>query len=247
MNDWLGVFLAGIVTMLATGLGAIPVYLLGSRAGHWRPFLVGIATGAMSVAAVAGLLIPGLDLGSAGAVAGGALVGIALLVLVRGALHRRGTEVEALRGADLRRAMLIFGVLFAHSLPEGFAVGTAYAAPDRDISIFVIVAIALQNIPEGTAVAIPMNDAGLSRSRQFWVATATSLPQPFGAVIAFALVDQVTSLLPASFGFAAGAMLALVALELVPDGFRRGTSKLASLGALAGAALMLALDVAIGV
>ncbi len=249
MNDWLGVLLAGVATMIATGFGAIPVYLLGGRAQYWRPFLVGLAAGAMTVAAIAGLLLPAFDLGSTISVVGGAVVGALALVALSAVLHRRGRDrdIGDLRGADLRRAALIFGVLFAHSLPEGFAVGTAYAAPDKNISLFVIIAIALQNVPEGTAVAIPMNDAGLSFSRQFWVATATSLPQPVGAVIAFALVEQINSLLPASFGFAAGAMLVLVFVELVPDGFRRGTLTLASLGALVGALLLLALDLAIGV
>jgi ZIP family zinc transporter len=246
VNAWLAVFLAGAATMFATGLGVIPVYLLGARAQYWRAVLVGVAVGAMLVAAVVGLLRPGLGLGSPTQVYGGALVGGLMFFAVRAALHRDG-RVTDLRGADLRRAALIFAVLFAHSLPEGFAVGTAYAAPDRNVSVFVILAIALQNIPEGTSVAIPMRDAGVGFWKQFWVATATSLPQPIGALIAFALVEQVSSLLPVSFGFAAGAMIVLVLVELVPDGFRRGTLLRASAGALAGALVILLLERAVPV
>lgn len=248
MNEWLAVFLAGAATMLATGLGVIPVYLLGARAQYWRAVLVGIAVGAMFVAAFVGLLRPGLQVGSVAQVYGGALVGAMMFFAVREALRRRdGDDVTHLRGADIRRAVLIFSVLFAHSLPEGFAVGTAYAAPDRNVSIFVILAIALQNVPEGTSVAIPMRDAGVGFWKQFWVATATSLPQPVGALVAYALVDQVESLLPVSFGFAAGAMIALVAVELVPDGFRRGTLLRASAGALLGASMILLLEQAVPV
>ena len=81
----------------------------------------------------------------------------------------------------------------------------------------------------------------------FWAAVLTSVPQPFFAVGAFVLVDSVTALLPASFAFAAGAMLALVAFDLVPESFTRTGWRLASVGAAAGAALMIALSFALGV
>lgn len=246
VNDWIGVLLAGALTMFATGVGVVPVYLLGGRTQYWRPYLVGLAAGAMGVAAVIGLIAPGLDLGSPAEVFGGAAAGVLLFAALRLLLRSHEKDVTSVRGADLSRAALIFAVLFVHSLPEGFAVGTAYAAPDRDISLFVIVAIALQNVPEGTSVAIPMRDAGVGFWKQFWVATATSLPQPIGAVIAFALVDLVTSLLPVSFGFAAGAMLLIVAAELIPDGFRRGTYARACAGALTGAAMIGLLELALG-
>ena len=106
--------------------------------------------------------------------------------------------------------------------PKGLAIGTAYASDRAGLSLFVILAIGLQNIPEGTSVAIPMAAAGFSRAEQFWAAVLTSAPQPVGAVLAFLVVEQVQGLLPASFAFAAGAMLALVAFELVPQAFGRG-------------------------
>ena len=143
--------------------------------------------------------------------------------------------------------MLVFGVLLVHSLPEGLAIGTAYASDRAGLSLFVILAIALQNIPEGTSIALPMEMAGFSRSRQFWAAVLTSAPQPIGAVAAFLVVEQVQGLLPASFGFAAGAMLALVAIELVPRAFGGRRMLGASAGALGGAGVMFALAAAFGV
>ena len=94
-------------------------------------------------------------------------------------------------GPGARTSALVFLVLFVHSLPEGFAVGTAFASDRAGLSLFVILAIAIQNIPEGTSVAIPMAAAGFCRTRQFWAAVATSAPQPVGALIAFFLVEQV--------------------------------------------------------
>jgi zinc transporter, ZIP family len=92
-----------------------------------------------------------------------------------------------------------------------------------------------------------MEMAGFSRSKQFWAAVLTSAPQPVGAVMAFLVVEHVRGLLPASFGFAAGAMLALVAFELVPQVLVRGRVLGTSVGALAGAGVMLALAAAVGI
>ena len=238
--------LAATGTALATGLGAIPVFLLGTRAAALQPLLLGIAAGAMTVASVAGLILPGLDEGSAGSVGVGLGAGTLFLVGVRSALEARHRHVERAMSASLRTSILVFVVLLVHSLPEGFAIGTAYASDTAGLSLFVIAAIAVQNIPEGTSVAIPMAAAGLSRSRQFWGAVATSAPQPAGAAIAFLLVEEVEPLLPVSFGFAAGAMLALVFVELLPSALRGG-KRGAAIGAVVGAAGMLALSAALGV
>src|SRR5436190_851015 len=83
--------------------------------------------------------------------------------------------------------------------PEALAIGTAYASDRSGLSLFVILAIAIQNIPEGTSVALPMEEAGYTHSKQFWAAVMTSSPQPFGAVLAFLLVEQINALLPVSF------------------------------------------------
>jgi ZIP family zinc transporter len=173
-------------------------------------------------------------------------VGTLFLVGVRGALQARQRHLHRAMSAGLRASILVFVVLLVHSLPEGFAIGTAYASQTEGLSLFVITAIALQNIPEGTSVAIPMAAAGFSRSRQFWGAVATSAPQPVGAAIAFLLVEEIEPLLPVSFGFAAGAMLALVVVELLPDALRGGR-RAAAFGTVVGGAGLLGLSAALGV
>jgi ZIP family zinc transporter len=242
----LTLLLAGTGTALATGLGAIPVFLLGPRAAALRPLLLGIAAGTMTVASIAGLLLPGLDEGSALSVLSGLAAGLLFLVVARGALEARERHLERVQSAGIRTSILVFVVLLVHSLPEGFAIGTAYASDTAGLSLFVIVAIAVQNIPEGTSIAIPMAAAGYSRARQFWAAVATSAPQPVGAAIAFLLVEEIEPLLPVSFGFAAGAMLALVIVELLPGAVRE-SPRGALIGAAAGVAAMLALSAALGV
>jgi zinc transporter, ZIP family len=239
--------LAGSATALATGLGTVPVFLLGERAHALRPFLWGTAVGLMGVASILGLLIPALDEGDSGSVAAGLLVGTGFLLASRRLLKHRDVHVGALRGAGVRRALLVFGVLLVHSLPEGFAIGTAFASDTQGLALFVVLAIGLQNVPEGTSVAIPMESAGFGRAQQFWAAVLTSAPQPVGAVLAYLAVDQVNGLLAFSFAFAAGAMLSLVTAELAPQAFARGGRALAVAGTLAGAVTMLLLALTLGV
>jgi ZIP family zinc transporter len=239
--------LAGSATALATGLGALPVSRLGRRADELRPALWGLTVGLMTVASIVGLLLPALDEGPTGSVIAGLAVGVLFLLASRRLLAGRDVHVGRLSGAGVRRSVLVFGVLLVHSLPEGFAIGTAYASDTAGLSLFVILAIALQNIPEGTSVAIPMEAAGFGRVQQFWAAVATSVPQPVGALLAYALVQEIESLLPFSFAFAAGAMLALVAVELAPQTYARGTLPTALAGTVAGAALMLILAAVLGV
>ncbi len=239
--------LAGTATAFATGLGAVPVFLLGDRATQLRPFLWGATVGLMGVASVVGLLLPALDEDGGMTVAAGLLVGIMFLLGSRRLLAGRDVHVGQLRGAGPRRSLLVFGVLLVHSLPEGFAIGTAFASDTEGLALFIFLAIALQNVPEGTSVAIPMQSAGFDRAQQFWAAVLTSAPQPFGAVIAYVAVEQIDALLPFSFAFAAGAMLALVVVELAPEAYTRGGRVMAAVGTAAGAALMLLLAAALGV
>jgi ZIP family zinc transporter len=246
-GDLVVLAVAGTATAFATGLGAVPVFLLGPRVERLRPLLWGLAAGLMGVASVVGLLAPALDEGSAQAVVGGGLAGVGFLLATRRALAHRDVHVGALRGASVRRTLLVIGVLLVHSLPEGFAIGTAFASDRAGLSTFILLAIALQNVPEGTAAAIPMQQAGFTPAQQFWAAVLTSVPQPIGAVLAYLLVAEITALLPLSFAFAAGAMLALVALELVPQAFTRRTWISASAGVVAGAVVMLALSAVVGV
>jgi ZIP family zinc transporter len=247
MPELVALALAGTGTAIATGLGAIPVFALGSRAVALRPLLWGLAAGLMGVASIVGLLLPALDEGSNASVAGGFVLGVAFLAATRRLLAGRDVHFGRLSGAGVRRSALVFTVLLVHSLPEGFAIGTAFASEREGLGLYIVLAIALQNIPEGTASAIPMHDAGFSRGAQFWGAVATSLPQPVGAVVAFVLVEQISGLLAASFAFAAGAMCALIVVELVPQAFTARTWRPATVGVVTGAGLMLVLSALLGV
>jgi zinc transporter, ZIP family len=239
--------LAGSATAFATGLGALPVSRLGVHADALQPALWGLTVGVMTVASIVGLLVPAWQEGSPGSIAAGLIAGSGFLLASRALLERRDVHVGRLRGAGVRRSVLVFAVLLVHSLPEGLAIGAAFASEREGLGLFVILAIAVQNVPEGTSVAIPMQAAGFPPRQQFWAAVLTSAPQPFGAVLAYLLVEQVEGLLPFTFAFAAGAMLCLVVVEVAPEAFRRDGTLLSGAGTAVGALLMLALAALLGV
>jgi ZIP family zinc transporter len=220
---------------------------LGTRVDAWRPALWGLAGGVMAVASLVGLLRPALDESSVAVVCAGLAAGVLFLAITRRFLRASDPHVGKLHGADVRTSVLVFAVLFAHSLPEGLAIGTAYASETAGLGLFVILAIAIQNIPEGTSVAIPMAASGFSRWQQVWAAVGTSAPQPIGALIAFLAVEQITGLLPLSFAFAAGAMLALVTAELVPQALGGRRRWLGAAGLAGGSALMWGMSVLLNV
>jgi zinc transporter, ZIP family len=240
MPPVLEVALAGTATALATGLGALPIGAAAERGLAWRPALLGAAAGAMVVVSLVGLLLPALEDGSTSTAGAGLALGVLFLFAARSLLRAHGLHDARLSTARDRRAALVFLVLFVHSLPEGFAIGSAWASETAGLGFFVLLAIAVQNVPEGTVTAIPLALAGAGRGRQVLAAIGTSAPQPVGAVIAFLLVEQIDALLPVSFAFAAGAMLALVAVDVAPDAWAVGQKRRAWAGAAVGAAVMIA-------
>lgn len=234
----LELFLLATGTALATGVGALPVYWLGARAQRLRPAMWGIVVGVMGVASVQGLILPGLEQSDDLGVVAGFGAGVLFLLVARAAMGRREVHLGAIRGAGAQRGLLVFVVLFVHSLPEGLALGSAWASHATGLGVFVFLAIAIQNVPEGTAAAIPLHDASVSVTRAFWTAALTSAPQPPGALLAFVLVDTTRSLLGPAFGFAAGAMLALIIIEVVPAAIASGRPWIALRAAVVSGGLM---------
>lgn len=246
MHDALLLTAIAAATALATGIGALPVLALGAaRARAAQGVLSGIAAGVMAVAATVGLLRPAYEQGEAGSVTAAAVAGAIALVVIRRALGHRADPSG--RSAAGTRSLLVFGVLFVHSLPEGFAIGSAFASTQAGIGLFVITAIAIQNVPEGTATAAAMQPAGYSGWHMFWGAVLSSAPQVPGALVAWLAVERIAGLLPVSFALAGGAMLALVVVDLLPDAWRHGTHLRVFAGTAIGAAIMLALGLALEV
>lgn len=228
------VFLAGLVTGLATGLGVLPFFLVQEISGRWLVVLWGIAAGVLLSAASFGLLVEGAADGEFTHVAAGCLAGIGFVYVVDRLLEDYDLFMGPDASPDRRTMILVVGVITLHSLPEGIAVGVAFADLDPTVAFTVgefgvstlavsmLIAISIINVPEGLAIAIPLVASGMGRWRVVGWAVFSGLPQPIGAVGAYVLTASLQQLLPVSFGFAAGALLYLVVVEFFPAGVNAG-------------------------
>jgi ZIP family zinc transporter len=218
------VFVAALVTALATGLGALP--LLAARATGRRA--LGIANAAASgvmLGASATLLLEGNDR-SGWRTGVGALVGVLFILAASARLHAHPQDVVVgkLRGDDAVKALLIVAVMTVHSVAEGVGVGAAFADGET-LGFLITIAIAVHNIPEGLAISLVLVPRGTSvRTAAGW-SVFSSLPQPLLAVPAFLFVDAFRGLLPAALGFAAGAMVWMVARELLPEALAQASRR----------------------
>jgi zinc transporter, ZIP family len=238
------VFLAALATAIATGLGALPFLHRRDGGRGWLGPANAIASGVM-LAASAGLLWEGGQR-SVGRTAVGAAVGVVLvLVAYRAVDGHESVTLGSLRGADARKALLIVGVMTAHSAAEGIGVGAAFGDTGA-FGLLIAIAIALQNIPEGLAISLVLVPRGARvRSAAGW-SVFSSLPQPLLAVPAYLFVERFVGVLPVGLGFAAGAMIWMVGRELLPEAVANAPRRVILLDTAAAFALMLAVQVALG-
>ena len=248
-------FITLFIPFAGTTLGAAMVFLMKDKISPLvEKALLGFAAGVMIAASIWSLLIPSIDMAEAQgkiawlpALIGFALGIIFLLVLdtVIPHLHLESDKPEGVRSKLQKTTMMIFAVTL-HNIPEGMAVGLAFALAADGESLAGAFALALgigvQNFPEGAAVALPVYQAGKSKRRAFWTGVLSGAVEPlFGALVVLAAAG-IHALMPWLLSFAAGAMLYVVAEELLPRaGGRRGTC-----GFLVGFLLMMILDVVLG-
>lgn len=228
------VFVAGLITALATGIGALPFFFFETISDRRNIVLWGLASGIMVSASVFGLVEEGLAEGSALEIAVGMATGVLLVIVAHEILVDAEIDPQQYEEADFKKLVLILGILTVHSFPEGVAVGVSFADLGLEggtqllgftvplLAIFMTVAISIHNIPEGTAISIPLKSMGVSNWKLVWWAVFSSLPQPIGAVIAFLFVRIAREFLPFGFGFAAGAMIYLVLTEFIPEALELG-------------------------
>ena len=231
------VFVAALITALATGLGALP--LLAGRRATTRWLGMGNATAAgLMLAACFSLIVEGFDFSPLRTLAG-VLAGVGLIMLANRWLKRHeGASIANLQGADATKALLIIGIMTAHSAAEGVGVGVGYGG-GRELGDFITIAIALHNVPEGLAIALIMVPRGATVTKAALWSIFSSLPQPLLAVPAFLFVLTFTPWLPVGLGLAAGAMLWMIFSELLPEaGADMGNEGLGAVVVLAFAAMM---------
>ncbi|MFP4282427.1 MAG: ZIP family metal transporter [Opitutales bacterium] len=215
---WLVLFYASL-TAVATGLGALPFLFVKKVPALWLGHGNAIASGLM-LAASFNLLFEGLEY-SAWKTMAGALVGLVAIVVSRKLLGGNGEQrIGELQGADAMKALLIVGVMTAHSFAEGIGVGVSFGESNQ-FGSFISLSIAVHNIPEGLAISLVLIPRGTHVLKAAGWSIFSSLPQPLMAVPAFLFVLAFKPWLPFGLGFAAGAMIWMVFSELLPESYEK--------------------------
>lgn len=231
---WLAVFLLALGTALSTGLGALPFAFVRGVAPRVVATANSVAAGLM-LGASFGLISAGSAQGHAQTLAG-ALLGVLFILATNRWLAGSKLDFGQARGLGARRMILIVLVMTVHSAAEGIAVGASFGG-GAELAFPITLAIAVHNIPEGLAVSAVLRPQGKSLLSCAGWSVFSSLPQPLLAVPAYLFVDAFAPTLPYALGFAAGAMVFMVLLELVPEALEQAPA--AAVGWVTSVALVM--------
>ncbi|MEP1151718.1 MAG: ZIP family metal transporter [Balneola sp.] len=222
--DWIGnpifqVFIYSLITALATGLGALPFFFIKKISPSFLGKSNAVAAGLMLSASYS-LIFEGFN-ESEWMTLIGMLSGVILVVLANRWLEGRSTPGLTDVVGGKRKQMLVFlGIMTVHSFAEGVSVGVSFANT-MEFGVFIAIAIAIHNIPEGLAISLVMVPNETSPIKAAGWSIFSSLPQPIMAVPAFLFVETFREYLPFGLGFAAGAMIWMVFADLVPEALEK--------------------------
>jgi ZIP family zinc transporter len=249
--------LGGMAGFGATAAGAVFALALGSIKARTQDTMLGFAAGMMLAASSFSLILPGLAAakeitGNGPMAALTVVVGLGLGVLLMLGLDRFtphehdstgpcGPEAER-----INRVWLFVLAVTLHNIPEGMAIGVSFAGGDMSVGLPLTTAIAIQDIPEGLAVAMALRATGMSSVKAAVLAILSGAMEPLGALIGIGVSSGFALAYPIAMGLAAGAMIFVVSHEVIPETHRNGHQTPATLGLMAGFAVMMFLDTALG-
>ncbi len=250
LSSWQQALLLSLMLYTATALGASLVFFSRSIGKAAVTLLCALSAGIMIAASFFSLLLPALEYQSALppylTVTLGFLLGGGILILADILLSRRK---RSFGGMGEKNGLMYLAVTL-HNIPEGMAVGVAVAAAAGGegamlSALIFAFGIAVQNFPEGACVAFPLRAGGMSRTKSFLLSQASGAVEIPACALGAVAAAFITGFLPWALAFSAGAMIAVVCSELIPECFS-GNKTIASAGILLGFCLMMILDVALG-
>jgi ZIP family zinc transporter len=247
----------GCIAPLATALGTVPVLLSHQFSQRAYDSMLGFGAGVMLAAGSFSLVIPALaaaESQGAGAWGSGALVGagvllgaMALLVVDRVVQHEHFDKgVEGPESRALKRVWLFALAIVLHNLPEGLAIGVAFAGTDPVGAAALTTGISIQDVPEGLVVALALRSVRYGKLTAVGLGVLSGLVEPAAAVLGAAVIGLTASLLPWGLAMAAGAMLFVMSHQIIPESHRKGHEPHATTGLMLGFVLMMVLDTALG-
>lgn len=261
LNPVLQAFIATMFTWFVTAVGASMVFFFKTIHRNVLNGMLGFAAGVMIAASFWSLLNPAIKMAEEAGVEGwipavsGFLLGGLFLWIVDKLLPHMHIGAMKSEGpkTSLQRSVLLVLAITLHNIPEGLAVGVAFAAvasgfPGATLlgAIALAIGIGLQNFPEGAAVSIPLRREGMGRFKAFLYGQSSALVEPVAGVLGAILVLSMQSILPYALSFAAGAMIYVVVEEIIPEAQQNQETDVATIGVMIGFAIMMFLDVALG-
>lgn len=252
-----GALLGGMAAALATALGTLPVLLSQQFSQRTYDTLLGFGAGVMLAASSFSLVMPALAAaqaqgagrwGAGGIVGLGILLGAALLLAIdRAVPHEHFVKgVEGPQARALKRVWLFVLAIGLHNLPEGLAIGVAFAGTDAVGAVALATGIAIQDVPEGLVVALALRSVGYGRGVSAGLGMLSGLVEPVAAVVGVLVITLSATLLPWGLALAAGAMLFVISHEIIPESHRQGHEAWATAGLMLGFVIMMLLDTALG-
>lgn len=245
--------LATTFTYLITALGASLVFFFKKVNRRILDLMMGFAAGVMIAASFWSLISPAIELteqlGRIGFVepAIGFFFG-GLFIISSDILLNKSSKIDSTK----KRTLLLTSSVTLHNIPEGMAVGVAFGTlalgvPGINLigAILLAVGIGIQNFPEGVCIAMPLRADGASRMKAFFLGQGSALVEPIAGVLGVIFALSIQNILPFLLSFSAGAMVAVVCSELIPESFKDNKT-IASLGVLLGFIVMMILDVGLG-
>ena len=248
------------IPLFGTALGSAMVFFLKKEINEkLRKILLGFASGVMIAASIWSLLQPAISSYEKGDFrmwlipSLGFLVGVGFLLLLDFLVPHvhLNKEEEGTKSKKLSKTFKMMLAITLHNVPEGLAFGVAAAGVitgqiNEQALLVLSIGIAIQNFPEGAIVSMPLKEEGHSKWKAFIYGVISGIVEPLAAVLTMLVTYFVTAILPFTLAFAAGAMIYVVAEELIPEANRGAHSNLATIGLAVGFVLMMVLDVALG-
>lgn len=238
------VFLYALLTAVATGLGAIPFFFIKDISSELLGKSNAAASGLMLAASIS-LIMEGYNV-SQWMTLGGMFAGVVLVVLANTWMEgRTDVDVKDLASGKRKQMLMFLGIMTVHSFAEGISVGVSFAST-MEFGIFIAIAIAVHNIPEGLAISLVMVPQGTSPLKAVWWSIFSSLPQPLMAIPAFMFVNIFHQYLPFGLGLAAGAMIWMVFADLIPEALQKCEPKKVGLWVTVAILVMSAFQIWLG-
>jgi ZIP family zinc transporter len=250
--------LGGGTAAAATALGTLPVLLSQNFSKRTYDCFLGFGAGVMLGATSFSLVIPALAAAKAGgagnwgaslSVGAGIMLGAALLLVLDRVISfdaiLQPVAGDTRNPASLKRAWLFVWAVALHNLPEGLAIGVAYGGVDLGKANSLATGISIQDVPEGLVVALALRTVGYGRGVSTLLGVASGLIEPVAAVAGVALIGISAGLLPFALAAAAGAMLFVIANDVVPEAHQNGHGTWASVALIFGFIIMTVLDTAL--